>query len=259
MKLTHQKITKFWSITVLILATSLLLPLQAQVVLFNNFAPGNAVVDTSGETSAWIYNGSDPSMSFGYASAEEFTVASGSNYTLSSVTLGLQILTLPDYAQDYSNYAVELLANNNGAPGAVLGTLADATPALNGEPTAITFTAPANLTLDGGQSYWVEVTPVTLDVNDDAHNLYVAWWDNQEGVQSVFASREINADGQISSWYNTSSTTEGGYMLVEADASATPEPSTWALVGFGAVLLLVWGRSGVRTPGRRGGVGLMRE
>jgi hypothetical protein len=200
---------------------------HAQVVLFNNFAPGNVVTPEGGDGSEWTYS------SRAVKSAEEFSVPNGSNFVLSSVTLGLQL----ENNTDPSNFSLNLYSNNGGAPGSLIQTLATGTSGISPDAQAVTFTAPTGITLNAGQNYWIEMNPLTINTGSSANNNDVIWWFTQQPVNSTYAVAEAGPSGVYFAW--STGTGPGPNMLVDATA-VVPETSTWALLLGGLGLLACW-------------------
>jgi hypothetical protein len=207
---------------------------NAQILLFNNFNPDNSLTQASGNGSAWEYSATNP---YGFTTAEEFTVAPGTNYTLDSVTLGLEI---DQYRQDAdpSNFAVQFLStNNDGTPGAIIATLATGTSSLTNQLSAVTFNSVGDIVLDGGSSYWVKVTPLTINTASTANNEAVVWWYTTQPVASTSSIQYINNSGIYDTYQGSGS---GGYMQVLGTSQSVPEPSTWAMLLGGLGLLAFW-------------------
>jgi hypothetical protein len=226
---------QFGGLLALVLGVISLSPAHAQTLLFNNFNPDNSLTQAGGNGSAWEYSDSTDTTSSGFTTAEEFTVAPGTNYTLDSVTLGLQIdQQRPNV--DPSNFAVQFLSSNSdGTPGAVIATLATGTSSLSDELSAVTFDSSGNIVLDAGSSYWVKVTPLTINTSSADNNNAVVWWYTTQPVISTSSRQFINSSGEV---FDTEKDTDsGGYMQIRATAesseSAVPEPSTWAMLAGG--------------------------
>lgn len=212
-------------------AVLVMVPLHAQVILFDNFTPGagNSVPTGASDGSQWLYNDS------GLRTAEQFKNSNASALQLTSVTLGLQLLD----STDPTNFSLNLYSDSGGQVGSLIQTLTTGTSSISSNPTAITFAAPAGITLAAGTSYWIEMQPNTLNTSDASNNNNVAWYISQSSVISNFMIQRFDASGAPGFDIYGIATT-GPDMIV--DAAPIPEPSTWTMLVGGLGLMLVFRR-----------------
>lgn len=138
----------------------------ADVVLFDNFAPGDRYLGNTGWT---LMNGGP--LQAHIEDAAVFTV-SGGDFALSTITLAVGLLGGPNVLH------VSVHADGGGVPGAVLGavTLTDRMPMLPTDPSdnppPVVADFAGSITLLGGVDYWISLS------SDTTTDSWAAWNQN---------------------------------------------------------------------------------
>lgn len=161
-----------------------------------------------------------------------FTVPTGTNYQLESLTLALNKFEAP------VNLEILLLADNGNAPGSILETLA-VNPAGLGysqPPVPSTFISSLQPVLNGGSAYWILVQPHDRNVADASQNSGYDWHRSYDTLAGPMGFRNYNYEANDWGAWQTFNSVQPAFR-VEGFVTAVPEPRTWALLGLGGALL----------------------
>ena len=181
------------------------------VVIFNNFGPFNSFSD-----GGRLVQGPDVNTIGDVDQAVKFTVGAGNPFDLTSATLGIYATSSPLIGT--GPVAVQLAADANGAPGAVL---ASSTVNVNatGKQT-ITATFPGLQQLDANASYWIIMNgQTTFDGS---------WNFNNIGDLGPTAGR---SDG-----FPWNLRPKDDRMALRVEGNAVPEPASLGLLACVALL-----------------------
>jgi hypothetical protein len=190
---------------------------QGQVILSNNLSATTAGTETASGTT-WL------TASFGTGST---------SYTLNSVTLLLANTTA-------GQASLSLYSDGTLEPGTALGTLT--APASYSGALANTTFAASGLTLAANTTYWVVLRATSGAID-------WAWTSDNTGTGVGFQHTWGSSDDAGSTWF-TFDTFPTQFSIT---ATPVPEPGSLALVGVGAVGLLLRRRRRTRLGGRRSG------
>jgi hypothetical protein len=209
-------------VSILCLSCGLTVGSASATAIYNNTGDGNTAGDDTFRTSS----------DFTYGS--QFETPSGSTLTLSDV-----IIELGQPAGDgTNNITAYVYSDSSNVPGSVFATIATVAHAsIPSTPGAVTFTPGSTITLQASTEYWIVLSGTTVGANDGEWQLGST--DAGTGVAT-----------QQHAQYNGSSWTDFANNLftntipeMEVDtSSATPEPSTFGLMGAALAGLAVIGR-----------------
>lgn len=185
-------------------------------LLFLPATHGGVVISNLGETPHL-----DATVDNNFAVSQSFFA--GSTVTLDTVTLRLTLNPIS------AGLAINLHANNAGSPAAssLAGLTFQSGPG-NGGAGLYVYTAPANLTLTSGSTYWVVATAAASLTAWNATSSV-----NQTGTSGWSIGDDHKVRGFGGAWGLTSDT-----MFLSLDATPVPEPEAvaWAcgtgLLGF---------------------------
>jgi len=215
-----------WSLCWLVLALCST-PAMAQT-LYSNLGTGTGVYYCC---EGWTISGTG-TIGFTQTVAEEFQV--------SSIGYLGQIDAGVGYVEGANAFTISLDADNNGTPGAVLGswTNLQSPQSFGGCCGLITITGISGITLNPGSNYWLVVAPVTSD-----STLWGAW----NFSNSATGNLAISTDGG-QSWTNYGVTNQGAFDIIGEGCGVgnnspdcgppVAEPSSILLFGSGILGLV---------------------
>ena len=190
-------------------------------VLFSDFGTGNSYNCCSGSTIS--------STGSGYsAQASAFTLSGSGLQSLSQIDIAIGQLIAG------GGFSVNILTDNNGALGTQVAgaSWAALQPAETnfgsvGSGMLTSITGISGVTLTGGDTYYLEITPT-----NPQDNTWYAWNLNNIGLNT-----DQYATSQGSSWTDQGLQTAGAFDLLGSPMAATPEPGTLLLAGSGLAAL----------------------
>jgi hypothetical protein len=227
-------------------------PTFASVVIYDNFSegpndPNNPYTlppdQLNGFGVEWLQG-----LGFGAAWATPFTVSTGSDIPLESISLAMY--KQPDntgtgadgVGTNHDNLTILLVKDSGGFPSTnpadIVETLS-VNPSIPEDSTSfLDLTSATHPVLDNGATYWVIAEPTTIDTADTNDDSLFYWIQNDEGAQFDYTIDEYTTFNGVGSWtgfFDQSFTIEAPTLAVygvSADAAA-PEPGSLALLGAG--------------------------
>ena len=193
-------------------------------VIFNNFGPNDSYDDGTAAGITWDILSQGAAENVGVGQATPFQVT-GANYSLSSVTLAI------GYPFGFNNLSISIYEDGGGLPsGSWLETLVSHPNNINGPSQIVTYSSSLEPILNAGQSYWLVVQPVDLNLVNGNDNAGYSWfWSGTTGYQGYrdfnFATEDWNA------WQVSASDLVSVFRI---EGTPVPEPSAWALSILGA-------------------------
>ena len=177
-------------------------------------------VTNLGDTTTSYFSMNSFSQPSSWLASEFTTDASAPSFTLSSVTISIYDVVSPG-----SSFSVQVFSSV-GAPNTPLGTLSGSVPTAAG---LYTYTA-TGITLNSNTSYWL-----VAELSGSSTIRWSSTSDTTTGNWIIAPDVLVSSDsGTI--W--TAPTTSPGSMQYSVAAEAVPEPSTYAILGFGIPAML---------------------
>jgi len=203
-----------WSLCLLALALCSL-PAMAGTTLYSNLGTGTDVYQ---EGIGWTISGTG-TLGFSQSIADEFQVTS--NGSVGTIDIGV------GYVEGVNSFKVSLDADNNGLPGAVLGSWSNlSSPQTFGGCCALlTISGITGINLTTGTNYWLVVAP-----EDSGSTLWGAW----NFSNSASGNQDVSSDGGVT-WSNGGFTNQGAFDVVAGSTGTVPEPTSLLLFGSGLV------------------------
>jgi len=200
------------------------LPAAASPVLFSDLGTGTTAYN--GNTGWMVSGGPDLPAEDQISVADEFTVAGAGSISVGQIDLAIANISGLD------TFAASIWTDVNGSPGSeVSGAYwSESTPfQVWGCCGLVSVTGITGVTLTGGQSYFMVLTP--LSTSGDSMN--VSYWNNQGAIGDVQYSSD---DGASWSDLGTDSTLSAFDVLDGPATASTPEPGLMPLLLLGIIL-----------------------
>jgi len=170
--------------------------------------------------------GPDPAANSALSVAVGFTVTNGP-FSLNSVTLAL------GYVQGTNNLAISLLADNSGAPGALLENIVSH-PVEPTHPYAVsTYQSSLHPILAEGFKYWLLVEPPDHNLVDGRNNSIYDWYSSY-GSPGPGVGRFFNFNS--GDWDNWQVSNAPLLPAFRVEGLSVPEPSALSLLLMGGFL-----------------------
>jgi len=191
------------------------LPAMAGTTLYSNLGTGTDVYQ---EGIGWTISGTG-TLGFSQSIADEFQVTS--NGSVGTIDIGV------GYVEGVNSFKVSLDADNNGLPGAVMGSWSNlSSPQTFGGCCALlTISGITGINLTTGTNYWLVVAP-----EDSGSTLWGAW----NFSNSASGNQDVSSDGGVT-WSNGGFTNQGAFDVVAGSTGTVPEPTSLLLFGSGLV------------------------
>lgn len=205
-------------------------------IVFNNFGPNDSYDGSSGKGITWGILSPGAAENLGVGQATRFQIT-GTSYSLSSVTLAI------GYPLGVNNLSISIYEDGGGLPSSSLvETLVSNPTNITNPSQMVTYSSSLEPVLFGGQSYWLVVQPVDLNLLNGANNAAYSWfWSGTLGYQGYrdfnFAADEWNA-WQVSP--------DDLVSVFRIEGTLVPEPNTWELLllsAAGCLLKIHWRKS----------------
>jgi hypothetical protein len=189
-------------------------------ILFTDLGPPGSLYDTS---TGWTISGTGGSLDFSQSIGSEFTVAGSGSQSVTQIDLAVSNVAAP------GTFDASIWTVVDGRPGVEIAgaswTSLSTDQTFGGCCGLTSITGISGVFLNGGQDYFMLVTPVS--VSDTSWN---AWNFNNQGLNTGFA---FSTDGGVN-WSGGGTNTTGAFDVLSG-TSGVPEPGSSLLIAGGMI------------------------
>jgi hypothetical protein len=204
---------------------------RAEIVA-NTFGPSDTYNQSQFAGIYWNVQSYTNDINVAQGVAVGFTV-SNANYTLSSITVAL------GYSFGTNNLAISLLADNAGAPGALLETIISHPTDATTPYAVLSYQSSLHPVMAGGARYWLLAEPLDHNLTGRENNSFYNWSASFSGLGPL-AGRSFNFTKETWNPWQLFDTLQPAFRI---DGIVVPEPSAPSLALL-AMLLCGWRRFG---------------
>ncbi len=183
--------------------------------LYTNLGTGSSVYNCC---SGWTVSGTG-SIGTSFTSANEFSPTASGSVGEIDVAVGL--------VEGTNSFYLDVDANNNGVPGAVLASFTGLSSSTTFGSCCglVSITGISGLSLTAGTDYWLVLGPTSTSATT---------WEAWNFSNSATGNDDYSTNGG-QSWVQQGNQSQGAFQIIAGTGGTTPEPTSLLLFGTGVL------------------------